>query len=611
VQGNLISGSIYNIECTNSNAIIENNTVYNGVNGIRIVSSNDAYIAYNEIFGCSGAGLKTEWSSSRISNNLIHENQDSGIWIYKSNNVKIWDNFLKGNKIGLDVQYSDYLNIYGNLIKDNTNDGIITKDSYNLTIRYNSIEGNENGIYLKDSLYITILNDNITNNQEKAVLIYNCSDIHIEAAKVTLNKIGISLQSSSSTLSNITFSENSEKDLYLIFSSDLVSINSSIDFDNILVSNDCQLTVKNYLHIYVKNQTYKPIENAEVEVKDDGKPIYLLHSDNEGYVGFILITDRVYEGSNTPNENDTLVNISFDSLNFLDNPREVEMSASHLELFAPENPLSITIDTPSNKTLIFDTFNITGSADTPDSEDITVEIRVDDGEWISVNYTGDDWSLWWLEFDTTKLPDGEHVISARISSPYFEREESIIILVDNFGNKPPVLSISSHESKDIVSDTVMIKGNAIDYDGHIESVDVSIDDGEWIIANNLGGDWANWSFEFDSTEYSNGTHEIAIMAVDNSSESTSIYLELEFKNAKSDLENEDPIDKEWSPLPLLMVIIPLILCIVMFLIIKRIKDKELAERYSSENNEEEEFSTDDNKEVEDDKNSAEDIEEDH
>jgi hypothetical protein len=238
--------------------------------------------------------------------------------------------------------------------------------------------------------------------------------------------------------------------------------------------------------------------------------------------------------------------------------------------------------------LVFNRLNISGTFETHGQNDVEVRISIDGGEWIYANYTGEDWTLWWIEFDTSLLSDGEHLIIARISSEFFEKEERILILVDNHGNKPPVLSLNSHRSGDTVTKIVSLSGSSDDFDGEIESVAVKIDDEEWIVANNLGGDWRNWSYSFDSMEYPNGTHKISVTAIDNSSESTSIAIDLFFENEMA-IEKADKGD--FSFVPLLAVIVPLLLCVILFLVIKRKKDRELRERYSEEEDEIENGST--------------------
>jgi hypothetical protein len=229
--------------------------------------------------------------------------------------------------------------------------------------------------------------------------------------------------------------------------------------------------------------------------------------------------------------------------------------------------------------MVFDNINISGSAEIRNKSDVVVRISIDGGEWIYANLSHDNWTSWWVELDTSSLYDGEHLIYARISSEFFEKEEYILIVVDNNGNKPPVISLSSHKPNDIVSGTVFLNGTAFDYDGNIESVAVRVDNEDWTVATNLGGDWRSWSFSLNSIHYSNGTHKITVMAIDNSSETNSIDIDLIFKNKEVNVKQND---KEFSVIPLFAVIIPLLLCVLMFFIIKRKKDRELRERYSEE-----------------------------
>jgi parallel beta-helix repeat protein len=580
IRGNYISGSTYNIECTNSNASIISNYLFNAVNAIRLVSCPDTYIGYNDITGCSGYGIRVERSSPKIEKNKILENEDSGIWLYICDDVDISGNQITYNEYGVDVHKGSGFGFENNLIKSNRKSGIHSENAQDISISENNIDGNENGIHLKDTVNISLIENLFMENHEKGLFFYNCSNTEIISDNYTENKIGIYLVLSDSVISNTTLYDSSERDIYLTSNCHVQSINSTFA-SNVLVSSDSELIVKNYLHIIVQNETYKPLMNIEFEIIDNEVRTFSHHTDGNGYFGFILVTDRVYSGGNVPYENITLINLTEELHIFMENPREVDMSISHTEFFGPGNPLSITIITPVNDTLIFDKINITGSAGFTGQDDVVVMISIDGGEWIFANYTGDNWTSWWVELDTSLLSDGEHVINARIISEFFQKEESILILVDNEGNKPPQLTVDSHKSGDRVSGIVTIEGTALDHDGLIESVAVKVNSDEWVVANNLGGDWNKWSFSFGSADYPNGTHIITITAIDNSSESTFSDLDLFFENEHI---TEKPVEdeEEFSYLPLLAVIIPLLLCVIMFLVIKRKKDRELKERYSEE-----------------------------
>jgi parallel beta-helix repeat protein len=580
ILSNYISGSLYNIECVNSNATIINNTLFDATDSIRIVSSQDVLIENNDIFQNSFKGIRIESSSVKIIDNYIFDCGDQAIWIYKSQNSQIIGNLLMNNDVGIELRLSDTIFVDSNEILDCLNDGIISEDSNELVIDSNTVDGGENGIFLQDSENMSIHLNYIINNSEKGLYFYNTSNIQIENNEISQNAVGIYLLSSDAWLKNSTIASSSNWDVHLFQNSNLTSINSTFDGTRVIVAGTCLLIVKNYLHVFVQNQTFQSLKDAKVDVIDGNNTIYSDQTNEKGYLGFLLITDRIYLGSNTPVENTTVVEVIHDSTFFENNPRTIDMSYSHVEVFGVGNPLSISIELPENQTLAFDDINISGSSENQGADDVIIQISIDGGDWIFVNYS--DLNKWWLSLDTTNLTDGEHVITARISNDFFSMEDSITILVDNIGNKPPELSITSHKSQDIVNGSFVLIGTAFDYDGLVESVDVKVDGEQWIAANNLGGNWSNWSFEIDSTDYSNGTYNISVMAVDNATESRIIFIELVFRNNESDIidpngnnsHDTNQTEEERPILPLLFVVIPLILSILLYALVKWKKDEE-------------------------------------
>jgi parallel beta-helix repeat protein len=595
VRANTISGSIYNIECINTKATIENNTLYDAVSAIRVASSQDILITQNDISDCTQYGVSSEWSSVRIRGNYIHDNPGSGLRFYRSYDVEVIDNLIVGNERGVDSLYSNNLIISENQIVNQTKDGIYAEDSETIDLYNNVIINSENGTYFKSTQNISLKSNVFTLNKARAIFFFNCTRVESETDNISSNNIGIYLHSTTASFFNSTLDDSSERDILLTEKSHLSSLNSTFDSQHILVSFNCTLIVKNYLHIYVQNASYQPYSDVEVEGREGNNTLFSYHMDSEGRIGFIVLTDRIYFGSNTPSENDTSLEVKNGSVFLEDNPRDVDMSYSHLEVFSPGNPLSINIDSPLNNSLAFDMANITGSATSLGSNMVSIEINIDGEKWILTNSTDGDWSKWWYLLDTTQLEDGEHVIFARISSSFYTIEKYIIIWVDNTGNKPPVLSITSHEPYETVNGTIELRGIAFDYDGNVESVDVRVDSIGWTAANNLGGDWSNWSFEIDTTQYPNGTYNLTVMAMDNETESMVVTIELVFKNKEGggnhsqngengdngeDGENGNDTESEDGPqelLPLFVVLIPLILCILLYIIIRRRKEKELEE----------------------------------
>ncbi|MDI6708347.1 MAG: Ig-like domain-containing protein, partial [Candidatus Thermoplasmatota archaeon] len=70
---------------------------------------------------------------------------------------------------------------------------------------------------------------------------------------------------------------------------------------------------------------------------------------------------------------------------------------------------TVTISSPSDGAIVKGTIAISGSASDTDGIVSIVQIRIDNGSWLTVNGT----TSWLYIWDTTKVLDGFHTISAR------------------------------------------------------------------------------------------------------------------------------------------------------------------------------------------------------
>ncbi|UCE36820.1 MAG: right-handed parallel beta-helix repeat-containing protein [Thermoplasmata archaeon] len=540
ISENYISGSYYNIDCQDSEATITNNTLFDAsIAGIRLMDCNNVMIVNNSIFDNARKGIECIRSSPKIFNNHISHNGDSGIdeagiYFFMSENVEILNNILEGNRYGLYAKDLSDSIISQNKFYNCTKDGIYVKDSYKLDILENIIMWGENGVHLIDSRDFILIANTVSDSTEKALFIYNITDFSIVQNILTSNKYGTYMHSSTGTMTNSTILNGIERDIYLIQNSKLLSINSTFGKEKVQVSGGCEFIVMNYLHVFVQNESYMPFQETDVTIKDNEKVVYSTQTDSEGLCRFLLLTDRIYHGSNTPTENITNVEVENGSVYLLNNPREVDMSYSHTEVFCPGNPLSISINNPRHASLVFDSLNITGTAFSMGGEIVKVEVNVDTGEWLSATQINGQWSQWKFELDTRGLFDGPHIISARVSTLYHKKEVYVQVLVDNIGNKPPLVNITSHNSSDAVKNTTTLEGTSFDYDGDVVSVEVRIDNGSWITANNPEGDWSKWSIEINTRNYTNGEHNITVMVIDNATEATAIDIVLIFDNEDTD-----------------------------------------------------------------------------
>ncbi len=93
-------------------------------------------------------------------------------------------------------------------------------------------------------------------------------------------------------------------------------------------------------------------------------------------------------------------------------------------------------------------------------------------------------------------------------------------------NIPPTVEITYPEEGQTVSGTITITGNADDSDGIVEYVEVKIDDESWEMASGT----TSWTFELDTTEYSDGQHTIYARSYDGEDYSNEYTVNVIFYN---------------------------------------------------------------------------------
>lgn len=159
---------------------------------------------------------------------------------------------------------------------------------------------------------------------------------------------------------------------------------------------------------------------------------------------------------------------------------------------------------------------IEGIASDSDGSVQLVEIKFDHEDWITTTGT----TSWSYEWDTTTATNGEHTISAkaRDDSGLYSQEDFITVTVNNGGNMVPSVDITSHYNGEVVSGTTQLSGTAVDHDGSVELVQVSIDTGSWETTTGT----SSWSFNWDTTTMTNGEQALYVRAKDNSNEYSQI-----------------------------------------------------------------------------------------
>lgn len=232
---------------------------------------------------------------------------------------------------------------------------IITKATKSNQIIFTS---NESTPIAGDWDYILFTSDCTNNRFENCSVQFTTDGVYFASAtnavirnvNITNSTTGITCSDSSPMIENCSIFNTSNLDFFLSTNSKITTINTSFNGSNVNIAAGCTLTVKNYLHIQTNYTGFSlPIANAEVAVNDHRGFSYYKTSgyggtdpktDANGELHWILVTDRIYNGSGTATEYDTHINVSVPGLVFSGNlyPTVTDMSTTHLELFtAPDS----------------------------------------------------------------------------------------------------------------------------------------------------------------------------------------------------------------------------------------------------------------------------------
>ena len=151
---------------------------------------------------------------------------------------------------------------------------------------------------------------------------------------------------------------------------------------------------------------------------------------------------------------------------------------------------------------------ISGTADDFYDSLQRVEIRFDEGPWITANGTKN----WTYNWNTTAIDDGTHTISVRsFNGHQYSVIETITVSTMNTpDNNLPIVSITFPLTGTIVSGDVEIRGEAIDSDGIIQKVEIKTDNSSWNVVNGT----SPWSTLCNTHLIPNGDHRIYVRSYD-------------------------------------------------------------------------------------------------
>lgn len=401
-----IEYAIYGIWCVNSSPIIANNTIANIMSKGIYLQESDSIVTNNTVTNVSHTGIDIYMSSPAIESNFIGNTSYYGIKSYKSSLV-ISNNTVVGTTKGIQLKNSTST-IVGNRIAS-TAYGLYMERVPEANILDNQVEESGHGVYMVFSNSTVVRNNTITGTD-----------------------FGLYTMSSSPFIVNSTILMSQHKDLHIAGESHPVTLNTTFDGSKVLISSDSTLTVGSFLAVKVEDKNGSALPDSNVEVEDNFVTLHESTTDSDGLSEWIIVTDRIYEGNDVATENVTTVGVSYETLPFPDNPRDVDMSASHTEVFRVNTKPTVNITSPSDGEVVNGSITVSGMSSDENGVVTWIEIRIDNGTWQTVTMLAPDWSVWSYQWDTTQHLNGEHIMTVRATDDCVENATfSIRVNVDN------------------------------------------------------------------------------------------------------------------------------------------------------------------------------------
>ncbi|MHA1975740.1 MAG: right-handed parallel beta-helix repeat-containing protein [Candidatus Hodarchaeales archaeon] len=147
-----------------SNLLIHNNTLSNGMSGIRLDFSEGSSLTNNRVI--NGDGIVLSFSgSSTLSNNMVSNNSGYGIFLSASGNSTLSNNMVSNNSYyGIKLEDSRQSIVTNNTVTNNSAAGIQIQSSEAVILINNTVSNNDfEGVGLESSENCALINNTISN----------------------------------------------------------------------------------------------------------------------------------------------------------------------------------------------------------------------------------------------------------------------------------------------------------------------------------------------------------------------------------------------------------------------------------------------------------------
>jgi hypothetical protein len=294
------------------------------------IHSDENSILYAEVIGAR-SNIQIEGSSNLVESCIIGSSDgfpgSGGVLIYNSAGPNyIMNSSLSVLKAAIALDEASNAVIAGNNIEHGDPGIMIFGGGHNL-IHDNEIHSSVGAdIQIFRDSYMNIISNNLLSGSQSGVSCRGCVD------NLVIN----------STLESITHDFKAYGD------SSLTVVNTSFDFSKVFIPGESSnIYVRNFVHVSAHTPEDMPIDGAQVMVDDDSLRLSEDETDSTGSIMWLEIADRTYyfspDADFAVHDNITTLTVEFENWNFniqkdSPNPRDVDMSTSHREVFIGAPP---------------------------------------------------------------------------------------------------------------------------------------------------------------------------------------------------------------------------------------------------------------------------------
>jgi len=254
-----------------------------------------------------------------------------------------------------------------------------------------------------------------------------------------------------------------------------------------------------------------------------------------------------------------------------------------IDVQAVNDAPSVTLTSHKDGAQVTGIITFIGTTSDIEHDPLTIEMKIDEGEWAEVDRSGVSWNHLW---DTTVVSNGGHSIQVRsFDGVLYSDEVSLGLNVLNIANVMPTVVIYTPEDNQTVSGMVLITGGATD-EIKVTNVSIRFDNGPWMDVNGT----ITWNYMWHTNNYTDGEHEILVKAYDGELFSLIVNMSVNIKNQEEEdtiVEEEDDtgvsdegsgFDSYWWVIILIIIIVVIAIIITAYAYSNKKKREQEEER---------------------------------